>query len=88
MLKFFEKLTNAFPGQEPTQPPQGILAFCMHYTKGFKKPLIGMSILSAIIAIIEVSLFGFMGQLVDWLSTHERETFLAQEGDTLMLMGG
>ncbi|MBL4831511.1 MAG: ABC transporter ATP-binding protein [Aliivibrio sp.] len=88
MLKFFEKLTNAFPSQEPTQPPQGILAFCIHYTKGFKKPLIGMSILSAIIAIIEVSLFGFMGQLVDWLSTHERETFLAQEGDTLMLMGG
>jgi ATP-binding cassette subfamily B multidrug efflux pump len=88
MLKFFEKLTNAFPNEEPQQPPQGILAFCLHYTKGFKVPLIGMSILSAIIAVIEVSLFGFMGQLVDWLSTHEKETFLAQEGDNLLLMGG
>ncbi|MGF1761851.1 ABC transporter ATP-binding protein [Aliivibrio kagoshimensis] len=88
MLKFFEKLTNAFPNEEPQQPPQGIFAFCLHYTKGFKVPLIGMSILSAIIAVIEVSLFGFMGQLVDWLSTHEKETFLAQEGDNLLLMGG
>lgn len=28
-----------------------------------------------------------MGQLVDWLSTHDRETFLAQEGQTLLLLG-
>ncbi|MUJ39500.1 ABC transporter ATP-binding protein [Aliivibrio fischeri] len=87
MFKFFERLTTAFPEQEPNQPPKGLYAFCRHYTKGFEVPLIGMSLLSAVIAMIEVSLFGFMGQLVDWLSTHDRETFLAQEGETLLLLG-
>ncbi|MUK43524.1 ABC transporter ATP-binding protein [Aliivibrio fischeri] len=87
MFKFFERLTTAFPEQEPNQPPKGLYAFCRHYTKGFEVPLIGMSLLSAVIAMIEVSLFGFMGQLVDWLSTHDRETFLAQEGHTLLLLG-
>lgn len=87
MFKFFERLTTAFPEQEPNQPPKGLYAFCRHYTKGFEVSLIGMSLLSAVIAMIEVSLFGFMGQLVDWLSTHDRETFLAQEGQTLLLLG-
>ena len=87
MFKFFERITTAFPEQEPEQPPKGLYAFCRHYTKGFGVPLIGMSVLSAIIAMVEVSLFGFMGQLVDWLSTHNRDTFLAQEGQTLMWLG-
>lgn len=87
MFNFFERLTTAFPKQEPEQPPKGIYAFCRHYTKGFETPLISMSLLSAIIAVIEVSLFGFMGQLVDWLSTHDRDTFLAQEGATLLWLG-
>lgn len=87
MFNFFERLTTAFPKQEPEQPPKGIYAFCRHYTKGFETPLISMSLLSAVIAVIEVSLFGFMGQLVDWLSTHDRDTFLAQEGATLLWLG-
>ena len=87
MFNFFERLTTAFPKQEPDQPPKELYAFCRHYTKGYEAPLIAMSSLSAIIAMIEVSLFGFMGQLVDWLSTHDRETFLAQEGETLMWLG-
>ncbi|MDD9178471.1 MULTISPECIES: ABC transporter ATP-binding protein [Aliivibrio] len=87
MFNFFERLTTAFPKQDPEQPPKGLYAFCRHYTKGYELPLIAMSSLSAIIAVIEVSLFGFMGQLVDWLSTHDRDTFLAQEGHTLMWLG-
>ncbi|MDX1301367.1 ABC transporter ATP-binding protein [Photobacterium sp.] len=87
MLKFFERLTSAFPPQEPDQPPEGLLDFCRHYTRGFELPLFAMSLLSALIAIIEVSLFGFMGQLVDWLSNHNPDTFLAEEGGKLMGMG-
>jgi ATP-binding cassette, subfamily B, multidrug efflux pump len=32
-------------------------------------------------------LFGFLGNVVDWLATADRETFLAQEWDKLLLMG-
>lgn len=87
MYKRFEKLSSAFPPHEPEQPPNGLFAFCRYYTRGFERPLIAMSILSALIAIVEVSLFGFMGQLVDWLATHNPDTFWAEEGGKLMGMG-
>ena len=70
---------------EPTQPPNTLLAFCLHYTKGYGIPLVAMTILTALLAILEVSLFGFMGQLVDWLVTKNPETLLQDEG--LRLLG-
>lgn len=87
IYKLFERITLAFPPSEPEQPPNSLLAFCRHYTKGFERPLLAMSLLTALIAIAEVSLFGFMGQLVDWLANQDRTTFLADEGSTLLGMG-
>lgn len=87
MLGFFERLTNPFPAAEPTQPPQGLYAFCRHYSKGMEWPLLLMALLTALIAILEVSLFGFMGQLVDWLIEKDPATLWQTEGSTLLLMG-
>lgn len=87
MYSFFERLVAAFPPEEPAQPPRGLLAFCRHYTRGAEWPLVIMSILTATVAVLEVLLFGFMGQLVDWLSSKERATFWEEESGTLMLMG-
>ncbi|MFC1233531.1 ABC transporter ATP-binding protein [Vibrio sp. F74] len=87
MYKFFEGLTKAFPKEEPQQPPTGVFAFCRHYTRGFEKPLLLMASLSTIVAIIEVSLFGFMGELVDLLSTSNPDTFLAENSSTLWAVG-
>jgi len=87
MYKFFEGLTKAFPKEEPLQPPTGIFAFCRHYTRGFEKPLLIMALLSTIVAIIEVSLFGFMGKLVDLLSNSSPETFLENNSGTLWTVG-
>ncbi|WP_435250156.1 ABC transporter ATP-binding protein [Vibrio sp. nBUS_14] len=87
MYKKFEGFTEAFPKGEPIQPPNGILAFCRHYTRGFEKPLILLGFMSMTIAIIEVALFGYMGQLVDWLSTSNPDTFLADNQSTLMGLG-
>ena len=67
MLSFFERIIKPFPAVEPTQPPKGIFAFCRHYTQGMEASLILMSISTALLAMLEVSLFSFMGQLVDWL---------------------
>jgi ATP-binding cassette, subfamily B, multidrug efflux pump len=87
MLRFFEKLTNPFPAAEPQQPPRGLLAFCLHYSKGMGWPLVVMATLTALIAMLEVSLFGFMGQLVDWLIEKDPQTLWQTEGDTLLTMG-
>ena len=86
MYKFFESLVPALNDQEPTQPPNTLVAFCMHYTKGYKTALFFMTLLTAILAILEVSLFGFMGQLVDWLITKNPETLLVDEGQKLLFM--
>ncbi|MGI2224655.1 ABC transporter ATP-binding protein [Shewanella frigidimarina] len=86
MFKFFESLTQALPQEEPTQPPNTSYAFCRHYTRGFGLPLIIMSVLTAIMAMLEVSLFGFMGQLVDWLVTKNPQTLWQDESTTLITM--
>ncbi|MCL1091103.1 ABC transporter ATP-binding protein/permease [Shewanella profunda] len=87
MFKRFESWVEALPDDEPTKPPTGVYAFCRHYTKGYERPLILMSVLTAMLAMLEVSLFGFMGQLVDWLVNKDPQTLFEDEGTTLMLMG-
>ncbi|MBA6222759.1 ABC transporter ATP-binding protein [Colwellia sp. MB02u-18] len=86
MFKFFESLTQALPEEEPTQPPNTLYAFCRHYTRGFGLPLIIMSVLTAVLAILEVSLFGFMGQLVDLLVTKDPQTLWQDEGTRFITM--
>lgn len=87
MFKRFEGFTEPFPKSTPDQPPTGIFAFLRHYTRGYEKPLIIMSLMSTIVAIVEVSLFGAMGQLVDWLSTSNPETFLQDNKADLIFYG-
>ncbi|EGU46178.1 hypothetical protein VII00023_16661 [Vibrio ichthyoenteri ATCC 700023] len=87
MFKKFESFTKAFPDQEPEQPPQGIFAFCRYYTRGFEVPLVIMSIMATIVAIVEVSLFGAMGNLVDWLANSNPETFWQDNKSDLIFYG-
>ncbi|HCH4653874.1 TPA: ABC transporter ATP-binding protein [Vibrio parahaemolyticus] len=87
MFKRFEGFTEPFPKSTPDQPPSGIFAFLRHYTRGYEKPLIIMSLMSTIVAIVEVMLFGAMGQLVDWLSTSNPETFLQDNRVDLIFYG-
>ncbi|WP_421760561.1 ABC transporter ATP-binding protein [Devosia sp.] len=86
VFKWFEARVEPYPADEPTQPPKTLLAFCLYYTKGAKRWLLAMTILGASIALLEVSLFGFMGSIIDWLGNADRATFLANEGWKLGLM--
>ncbi|MCG7491048.1 ABC transporter ATP-binding protein/permease [Vibrio sp. Of14-4] len=88
MFKKFEGFTKPFPNEEPTQPPYGIWAFCRYYTRGFEFPLIIMAIMAMIIAIAEVSLFGAMGSIVDWLTNSSPDTFWQDHKTELILYGG
>ncbi len=86
MFRFFERWIPAFPETEAAQAPKTLFAFCRYYSKGVEVPLLLMSVLTAIIAILEVTLFSFMGQLVDWLVNKDPETFFAEEGAHLLWM--
>ena len=87
MFSFFEKLINPFPPQDPQQPPNTLWAFCRHYTQGMALPLIAMAVLTAVLAMFEVYLFGFMGQLVDWLVDKDPQTLWHEQSTTLYLLG-
>ena len=87
MFRFFEKLVEPFPPEVPEQPPATLLAFCWHYTRGVWPWILLMSFLVALAAIVEVLLFAFLGNIVDWLATVDKSTFLETEGDQLIFIG-
>jgi ATP-binding cassette subfamily B multidrug efflux pump len=87
MYRFFERLIKPFPPEEPQQPPDTLFAFCRHYTRGAEPFLILLAVLTGAVALLEVSLFSFLGQIVDWLSAHTPETLVTESSDTLIKMG-
>jgi ATP-binding cassette, subfamily B, multidrug efflux pump len=87
MFHWFESRLDPYPPKDPVEPPKGLFAFCMHYMDGAKKHLAAMAVLTTLIAISEIVLFGFLGNIVDWLAEADRETFIAQEGGKLAAMG-
>ena len=68
MLGFFERLVNPFPEQDPSQAPKSIFAFCVHHSRGLGFPLFVLALSTSLVAIFEVALFSFMGDLVNWIA--------------------
>lgn len=87
LFERFERLINPFPPEHPSKPPESLFAFCRHYARGMEPALLSMMLLSASIAVLEVMLFGFMGQLVDWFATLDPATFMDLHGATLIWWG-
>ncbi len=87
MLRFFERITQPFPDTPKGKPPSTLWAFCRFYTRGMEVPLILMSLATALLAVIEVSLFGYMGELVDWLNHYSIDEFFMVKQTTLIWIG-
>ncbi|WP_193336485.1 ABC transporter ATP-binding protein [Devosia beringensis] len=88
MLRWFERRLDPYPPGDPVEPPKGLLAFCLHYSEGAKKWLALMACAAAAVAIGEIIIFGFIGDVVNWLAEADRETFIQTDGWKLALMGG
>ncbi|MEO1662040.1 MAG: ABC transporter ATP-binding protein [Pseudomonadota bacterium] len=86
MFKFFERRLDPFPESRTEMPPAQLWAFISHYVDDAKPWLITMAFLSALLGMSEVLMFGFLGQIVDWLTVGNPETFLADYGLWLALM--
>jgi ATP-binding cassette subfamily B multidrug efflux pump len=86
MFAWFERRLDPFPAEHPVTPPATLLAFCAHYTRGAWPAVLTASALSFFIGIGEVYVYSFLGQVVDWLVSSERESFLADERSTLLWM--
>ncbi len=87
LLSWFENRIEPFPMEEPTQPPNTLMAFFWHYSKGIWPALAVMTTLGMSVAVFEIMIFGYLGNVVEWLSTADRATFMEQERSTLIWMG-
>jgi len=87
MFSWFENRLNPYPPEDPVLPPKGLVAFCWHYTKPAAPWLLLLGLCSMLIAVGEVLLYQFLGNIVDWLSVADRATFLDTEKGRLMWMG-
>jgi ATP-binding cassette subfamily B multidrug efflux pump len=79
MFRWFEKRLDPFPVAEPVEPPRTLWAFCWHFTRPAWPFVLLAAVVMALIAVLEVWMFGFLGHIVDWLSAQNRDTFLETE---------
>jgi ATP-binding cassette subfamily B multidrug efflux pump len=87
MFRWFEDRLDPFPDTEVVEPPKTLVAFCRYYTQGAWLPILLMAGITSTIAACEVWLFGFMGNLVDWLSAQSKETLFEERGGVLLTLG-
>ena len=88
LFGWFETRVSSFPSGLPEMPPKGFWAFIVHYTWPFRYLVLTTALLSAIIALAEVSLFRFLANIVDWLEASPRESFWTDHGFELALLSG
>lgn len=84
LLSTFEKFIEPFPEAPISRPPKKLIPFLWHFSRDVWPWLAGLAVLTTFISILEVSLFSYLGSLVDWLSTSSRETFLQLEAGKLV----
>lgn len=87
MFHWFENLIDPFKYTPPVKPPDTILAFYWYYIRQ-AWPIFCVALITGFCAaIVEVSLFTFVGQLVDLLkSSKDAGTFFADHSTLLIWM--
>lgn len=86
MFRWFEQRLNPFPEPESGTPPKTLVQFCLHYSRGAWPFIAVAGVLMMLIALTEVWLFSFIGNIVDWLAEQDRATFLDNELGKLLGM--
>jgi len=86
VFRWFEKRVHPYPDASPDAPPRGLLPFLWANTRGLRRHLLALTLLSAAIGAFEAVLFGMLGSIVDWLGRVEPARLWAQERERLLLL--
>lgn len=87
MLKWFENLVDAYPEQDLNKPlPTKFFPFVWQAAKGVKKYLLLLVLCTAGVASFEALLYSKIGELVNWISKSQPETFLQQHQTNLTIL--
>ena len=87
MLKWFEKLVDPYPSKGLTEPlPTRFFPFVWQAATGVRPYLLLLVLCTAGAASFEAVLYAKIGDLVNWLSKSQPETFLAEHTQNLTLL--
>ncbi|MDY8110518.1 ABC transporter ATP-binding protein [Fulvimarina sp. 2208YS6-2-32] len=88
MFGFFERMVDPFPDAPVGAPPtHSVRAFVWHFARPFSRALFALAALTIVFSAIEVSLFSFLGEIVDWFANSDPDTFLVDYGWHLFGLG-
>src|SRR5690606_11017246 len=87
MLRWFENLLHPYQDAQPATPPSGFVAFVWACTKGARRYILAMTLLTAMTGALEALLFAMMGHVVDWLGKIAPAQLWELERGTLLLLG-
>lgn len=86
VLDYFESRIPPFPDELPQQPPSRLIPFLWFYVRDSWPWLLLLALFSGLISLLEVSLFSFLGNIIDWLGNRAPGTLLQQESGQLLWM--
>ncbi|MEP7186637.1 MAG: multidrug ABC transporter ATP-binding protein, partial [Rhodanobacter sp.] len=87
IFRWFESLIDAFKEPLDSTPPTSVWRFYTFYLRQVWPVFAVAIVVGFVVAIIEVSLFGFIGRIVDMAKGVPAADFFRQHGNTLLWMG-
>jgi ATP-binding cassette, subfamily B, multidrug efflux pump len=86
LFRWFEARNEVFSPEQPERPPSDLWGFVKYFAWPFRWMIVACTIAVAIVALLEVLLYSYVGTLVDWLAGANRETFWSDHGWALLGM--
>lgn len=94
VFRLFESWIDPFKPREDYEPPNRLLAYVWHYVGQVRWAFLALLLYGFVNAIVEATVFSYVGQLVDVLTEYEANGdkglgwagLLAEHGDTLLVM--
>ncbi|MEO1196334.1 MAG: ABC transporter ATP-binding protein [Pseudomonadota bacterium] len=85
MFRFFENLVDPYVDYPETdRPPTRLWPFLRDYARPFNRVFIVTSMLTIVVAAVEIGLIAYLGRVVDLLVNAERGTFWTTHGTELL----
>ncbi len=85
MFRWFEQLIDPFRDMTGDRPPERLVAFYLHYVRQAWRAFAAILVVGFLAAMVEVSLFAFLGEIVDLMKAAESPEAFFQEHGTLLI---
>jgi ATP-binding cassette, subfamily B, multidrug efflux pump len=86
MFALFESIIDPLAPGRDARPPDSLVRFIWHYVRPVWKTLAVLIVVAGIVALIEVSLFDFVGRIIDLMKDTPPAELFADYGVTLLWM--